>query len=119
MKTRYITIKQVNLYGNKDNFEEKLVKEFKYPIKKSEDGNLMLKMFISEDLPVRTMMMEILKNSNRVDKSFKYNLECLLTGINGCLYNEQLYYYLYNIKIEDLILTFSMDFRYTYTVYYK
>lgn len=79
MSNRYITIREIELRGPKGRTREHIIKEYKYPIKKSEDGNLMLSMFISEDIAIRLMMIQILEDSNRVDQTFKNNLKHLLS----------------------------------------
>lgn len=120
MSNRYITIREIELRGSKERTREHIIKEYKYPIKKSEDGNLMLSMFISEDIAIRLMMIQILEDSNRVDQTFKSNLKHLLSRINQHIDNKSdsksRYYYLYNIEVKDLTLSFYKDYRSTYTV---
>ena len=116
MSNKYITIREVELHGPREATKEKIMKEYKYPIKKSEDGNLMLNMFISEDVAVRSMMIQILEDSNRVDQSFKNDLKFLLSRINGHINSNSKYDYVYNVEVKDLVLTLYKDYRNKYTI---
>ena len=115
MSNKYITIREVELRGPREDTKEVIMEEYKYPIKKSEDGNLMLNMFISEDVAVRSMMIQILEDSNRVDQTFKNQLKHLLSRINGHINSRSTYYYLYNIEVKDLVITLYKDYRNKYT----